>query len=521
MVDSDFSTLIRGTAKSSLILILGQIISNIIVTLTIIWIARTIGPTNYGEYTLAILPVSIAFIFQDLGMNTALMRFCAKYRYEGQIKELKKTVITGLLFSIFTSLIISSFIYVFSGPISTILLQRPELEHLVRATALSVLGYGGLLTTVSAIFVGYEMMGLRGLTQIVYSLIRGAAVIILVLVGYGTMGTVLSYTLALLASGLISVFLLFKYIKFNDNETNWLDLQTLKTLLTYGIPLSLGAIVGGILTQFYSTIMAMNVETTLIGNYSAAVNFGVIITFITIPVANSIFPLFSKFKREDPKLKTTYRLAVKYTSMLTLPLTLVIIALSAPLTRLIYGTDYPNAASYLSLYMVIFLFEGMGGAALSNLITSTGETGVSLRTSLLQTISGIAIALILVPKYQITGLLITMIIAPRIGWVYQTIWVQKHLGITVEWKSTITIYIVGAIAFGAIYLLIPHFSLHGWVAIVTGGVVYFTVYGVGLPLFKILKKGDIQEIYAISETLGPFSMMLKKILSIYALLIKD
>ena len=53
--------------------------------------------------------------------------------------------------------------------------------------------------------------------------------------------------------------------------------KTIKTMLKYGLPLSIGAILSGFLTQFYSFIMAIFVtDNALIGNYSVALNFVVL-----------------------------------------------------------------------------------------------------------------------------------------------------------------------------------------------------------------------------------------------------
>jgi O-antigen/teichoic acid export membrane protein len=47
----------------------GQVVATLISAVTIIWMACFLGSTAYGEYTIALFPVSIAMLFQDLGMN--------------------------------------------------------------------------------------------------------------------------------------------------------------------------------------------------------------------------------------------------------------------------------------------------------------------------------------------------------------------------------------------------------------------------------------------------------------------
>jgi O-antigen/teichoic acid export membrane protein len=71
-------------------------------------------------------------------------------------------------------------------------------------------------------------------------------------------------------------------------------IKTIKTMLKYGLPISIGAILTGFLTQFYSYIMAIFVtDNSLIGNYSVATNFVVLITFFATPVTTMLLPAFS------------------------------------------------------------------------------------------------------------------------------------------------------------------------------------------------------------------------------------
>jgi O-antigen/teichoic acid export membrane protein len=474
---------------------------------------RTLGSTAYGQYTIALLPVSIATLFQDLGINTALMRFCSLYRHEGRNKELKTVVVTGLLFSVAISIIISSFMYLFASPIASVFLKRPELTQMVQAAALAVLGGGGLLTTIQAILVGYEMMGLRSFTQILWSIIRTAFTVIFLLIGMGAFGAVLAFSVSQIVTGLLSTLLIFLIIKFERVKAS-IDWGMLKNLLKYGFPLSLGSLLGGILAQLYNTLMVIFVATDLIGNYGAATNFGILVSFLTVPISTTLFPLFSKFKKTDPQLKTIFRQSVKYTAMITIPVVLVLIALSVPVTRIIYGADYPYAAEYLILYILTYAWEGLGGFSLGSAISGIGESNVVFRTSVYTFITGTVLALILGPIYGMVGILATMIIAPRSGWIYQTIWAKKNLNMTVDWNSTFKIYLTAFTAFLATYGLIAITNFQLWTALITGGLVYFLIYIIGLPISGALKKSDLTQLQSLIEELGPIGKFGSYLLSL-------
>lgn len=70
-----FNETVRGSARGSLLLMMGQIVSTIVSALTIIVVARLLGPEKYGVVTVVMVPIGLALLVQDLGVNTALTRY--------------------------------------------------------------------------------------------------------------------------------------------------------------------------------------------------------------------------------------------------------------------------------------------------------------------------------------------------------------------------------------------------------------------------------------------------------------
>ncbi len=127
-------------------------------------------------------------------------------------------------------------------------------------------------------------MGLMSFTQIFWSLMRTLFSVALLLVGLGAFGAVLANTTSQFVAGLVGVLLLFIFIKFEKDSKGGLDWGMLRTFLSYGLPLSMSSLLGGVLNQIYNYVMVLYVATALIGNYGAAVNFGVLVSFLTVPI---------------------------------------------------------------------------------------------------------------------------------------------------------------------------------------------------------------------------------------------
>jgi O-antigen/teichoic acid export membrane protein len=491
----------------------GQIASTVILAVSSIFLARFLGADQYGVYTIVLIPVAIVFLIQDMGTSPAFIRFCAMYRHEERTGDLREVIKTGLIFVSLTSMALSVALYLSSGLIASVFLRRPELEYLVKTSSFAVFG-SGLYGAVQSIFVGNERMGLRSIIDVFWSLSKSVIMISLVLIGLGTGGAVLSNVLGYLMTGLLGVILILVYIRPGRDSQSQSSSRTLGLMLAYGLPAYAGSLLSGGLLQWYNSLMTLNVSTILIGNYSAASNFGVLVGFITMPIGTTLFPLFSRLRRDDPQLALIFRKAVKYTTLVTTPVMALLILVSGPLTRIIYGGNYTYVALYLSLYLLGYGFEGLGGTSLTNFIMGMGESKVILLMNAATLLLGAPLALILIPRFQIVGLIVTSLIAPRVGWLIGYAWVKKKFGITVGWLSSARVYLCSAVSFAVGYLALNLLHVTGWVALVAGSAIFFAFYLMALPLSRTLSRKDVDDLRVIAKTTGPLDPVIGVILSL-------
>jgi len=505
--------LAKKSASSSLILMIGQIISTVIMAVASIFLARKLGDEQYGVYAIILIPVSIMFLIQDLGTSPALTRFCAMYRHEDRQGDLREVVRTGLIFVSLISMALSLVLYFLSGTIASAFLHRSEIGGLLEASSFMVLG-SGLYGAIQSIFVGYERMGLRSVIDVFYSIIRSALVISLLLIGLGTWGALLSLIIAYTMTGFLGVLLIIVFIKPSRGPRSQNSLHTLRLMLAYGFPSYVGSFLTGGLSYWCNSLMTVYVSNVLIGNYSAALNFIVPISFVLVPIGTTLFPLFSKFNKNDPQLRMVFKKSVKYASLIVLPVMALLILISGPLIQVVFPRGYTDAAFYLSLYLLTYAFEGLGGTSLANIIMGVGETRIVLWSSAATLLLGAPLALILIPRFQIVGLVASLIIAPRLGWLIQYMWVRRVIGVSVDWVSSARIYICCVISFVSGYLVLSLLHLSGWIALISGSVVFLVFYLVALPLSRTLSKDDIINFRDMAKIMGPLSLFFDFILSL-------
>ncbi|MBC8274636.1 MAG: flippase [Chloroflexi bacterium] len=501
---------------------IGQVSSTLITAIAIIIVARFLGSTNYGQITIAMVPISIAGLFIDLGINGALIKYLAQYRSEGRILEANSFLKAGLTINILASSILTALIYLSSGYLAKQVFHQPEIQVLIQVSSINLIAQS-LFNTARSIFVGYERMNLVSLLVVVQSITKSFLSPVLVYLGYGALGAVTGHTAAILVAGVVGVVIVqLTYLKQGmGRESSIKFVEASKTLLSYGAPLFLSIIIGGSIMHIYNFLMALNVTPSEVGNYQAATNFPVLISFFTIPIVTVLFPLFSKIPQSDKgQLAAVYRNAVKYSALITVPITSVLILLSDPIVQIIYGSTYDQTSNYLKLVCVPFLLIGIGHQINGSLLNSQGNTRPPFISSVLVFLVGLPLSLYLIPRMGVTGLLITMITATITGLLYLLFWINRNYGFSLDWGASAKIYLSSAIAFTPLYYILPSLELQEWPQLFLGGAAYAIIYLAMILLLKTLTIVDLQNLRRMFSTMGPLTPLFNFLLSVFEKCVK-
>jgi len=498
----------KSSAKGGFKLFIGVSISSIVTAVSLILVLRLLGnPDDYGIITKALIFPAMLGLFKDWGTNSAMIKYLAQYRSENKLHCVKNVMVTGLLFELITGVLLTLLCFLLADFLATNVFQLPETKVLIEVASLTILADSFLKISQST-FIGLERMEFHSLTLILNSGIRCFLAPLLVFLGYGIMGAIQGLIVAQVTTGIIGIIIF--YIAFlrdysKKDALSKMDIkETLKTLLRYGLPLSVSAVIGGFLPQFYNTLLK---DTAALGNYQTAVNFTVIITFFTIPIATVLFPAFSKLKAEEEKktLRVVFQSSVKYGALLTLPVSLMIMVLSESLVFAVVGTEYTEAPFFLTLYSIIYLYAGLGSLSLGNFLNGQGKTQITMKLALLTLGLGSLLGWILIPQFGVVGLIATNLIAGFPSLFMCLWWIRKHFGATIDWESSAKIFLASGIAAVVTYLLLSQLNYNYWIELITGGVSFLGVYLVIAPLIRAVNKKDVRRLRKMLSGLGPLS----------------
>ena len=356
-----------------------------------VWLARYLGPEQFGQFSYAIAFVSLFAGIATLGLNSIVVRDIVRVPDEAPI-----TLGTAFLLQLISSLIAITLI------ISTINWLRPETT--LTKSMVVILGFSLLFKASEVIKYWFESQVQSKYTvwaeNIVYMLV------ILVKIGMILLQAPLIafLWLALLEAILIAIALFAVYTKQKGNLRLWtVRIKRAKSLIKDSWPLVLSGIAIMIYMRMDQVMLGEMVGNEAVGFYSAALRISEVWYMIPIVIVASVFPAITKTKEKSESeyiliLQKLYDLMVIFSFSIALP-----ISIASPwIIRFLFGENYLEASTILSVHVwtLIFVFLGVASGKwylLENLQIHAFYRAIS------GGIANVILNLMLIPKFGGVG----------------------------------------------------------------------------------------------------------------------
>jgi O-antigen/teichoic acid export membrane protein len=490
---NELDKVVEDSARGGFFLMSGSILSTVIMAIAAILVGRLLGPALYGEYALALVIPTLLSIFGDFGINTGTVKFAASLRSRGENEQIRKIILTGLLFQALVGLGISGVSFAFAD-FFAVLINRPGLSFYIQIMSISIL-FQTIYAAVMSIFVGLDKTEYNALTGGIQAAAKTVSSIALVLLGFSVAGAALGYVTGYAVACIIGVgIVFFKILRPLKKGDKGDFIQTLKMLVNYGTPLYITVLLIGFMPLYQQVILAFFASNFEVGNFRAAANFLTLISTIPSSITSALLPAFSKldFLRAEG-LTVFFKRANKYTCLLIVPIATLVIILSEEVVRVVYGSAYQSASLFLLIGCLSYFLAGLGYLTLSSLFNGLGETRTTLKITAVNCFIILVLAPILVSAYGVPGVMLTSLLSNAIAITYGAIIARTRFKIEFDVYPTIKIYLVSAASAIPSLLLLRFTSLSDLVALVAGGVLYLLVYITLVPLAKIIGYYELQK----------------------------
>jgi O-antigen/teichoic acid export membrane protein len=509
----DLGRIAEHSARGGFMLISGTAISTVILAISAILIGRFLGSELYGQYTLAISIPQLLYLFADLGINQGVTKFMAEFNTKHETDRMFRVLKNALLLKALFGVLLFVINYALAEILGQIFLQRPDLAFYIRIASLSIL-FQVIFTTASAAFVGLDRTEYSALTTNIQALAKTIIQIALVLLGLGVAGAVIGHAVSYVAAAVASVIIIL--LMFRDKsgaKSSSNGSKDFRNLVRYGAPLYVSILLTGFIPLFQNFVLASYVTDAEVGNYKAALNFATLVTVLSIPITTALLPAFSKIDvAATHKLRLFFRHANKYTAILIMPVTVLLITYSTQIVSVIYGPSYGSAPLFLATYCLLYFLVGMGYLTLQSLFNGVGQTKITFIVNAITFVIILALSPVMTSIYGVQGLIIAFLIASLAGTSYAFVKARQKYQIELDAFSLLRIYFVSVISAIPSILLLFYAPLSHSVTLAVGGVLYLFIYVTLTPMIGIITSIELQSVSRILRRIPVLGTIAKPIL---------
>ncbi|PCJ20643.1 MAG: O-unit flippase [Candidatus Cloacimonadota bacterium] len=355
-----------------------------------VWVARYLGPENFGLLSYSQSFVGLFALLATMGLDGIVIRELVK-------APDKKELLLGTSFIL---KIVGSFLMLSVLYIATTSLNHSEEIKLI----ILIIGCSSIFQSFHVIDFYFKSRVLS--KYVVYASILSGIISNLIKV-YLILNksSILYFALNLLFDSVTMCIGLLHYFRLNGSSCfNWkFDYSLAISLFKDSYPRMLSGVVIAVYMKIDQVMLQEMIGSEAVGHYAAAVRLSLIWNFIPIAVCSSFFPALVKLKQECQKLYYS-RLQKLYDLQFSMAFTigLPIMFFSEDITSFLYGGMYDSSGQILKVHILCSFFVFMG-VVRGNWIINENLQKYDMFIHIIGAISNILFNYFFIKKYGVLG----------------------------------------------------------------------------------------------------------------------
>lgn len=394
-----------------------------------IYLARVLGASNLGIYTLGMTLVGFLGIFNLLGLHRSALRYIAVYSATGQLARLRGFLGRSLLILMVCNVVMGAAMLLFGSWFGKHFYHTDQLKPYLGLLALIML-LGALTAFLGQVLGGYKAVGQRTVvTNFICTPVTVLITVVLVAAGLGLRG----YILAQVGSAAVVLILLgvlaWRHTPMGARDSSLGFPPLERDVVSFsGAVLGLG-VLEFIMAQTDRVMLGFYLDARRVGIYAVA---GAVVTFVPI-VLRSVSQIFGPIiadlhaRQQQVLLGRLYQTITKWTVGLTLPLAAATVILAYPLMG-IFGADFQSGWPVVVIGTVGQLVSCAVGTAGTMLLMSGNQRSL-IRIQIVTSAIMIGVNLALIPSLGIVGAAIAAAATTAMTNLWYLVEIRKHLGL--------------------------------------------------------------------------------------------
>lgn len=421
--------------KSTIILIIGGMITKILGMIIKIALTRAIGTEGISLYMLVLPTFNLFISLCNLGVPTAITKLVSENK-----KSSKKIILPTTFLILIYNIILIIILIIISPILSNNLLHNSNTYYPLVSIGIT-LPFIAISSIIKGYFYGKEKVFPCSFSNIIEQLVRLFLTLFVVsyMVKYGLVTAVTSVVLINVLSELSSIIILMLFLpkeKIVLNDFNR-DNHLLKEILGISIPTTMARMIGSI-TYFFEPIILTNILKYV--GYSSdyiTLEYGIINgyvypllllpSFFTMAISSAILPVVSNSysNRNYDYTKLKIKQAIFFSLLIGIPVTLIFMFIPDIPLKLIYNTSQGlNYIPYIAPFFLLHYIQAPLTSSLSGMGYSKEAMKGTLYGGIIKILSLIIFSLC---KIGLWSLVISSILNILTVTIHHIYYVNKYL----------------------------------------------------------------------------------------------
>jgi O-antigen/teichoic acid export membrane protein len=483
------------SAKTASFVAVAQVLGIVISGITLIVVARILGSTTYGIYTLATGTASLFGVFGSLGISFYLNKYVPELIAKKKKRELQETIGTSLFIVMLINMLLFLFGIFFSGMIASYVFHNADYTHLVMLSIFSIMFTSMMSIEYLALLsfndgIGSTICYTTGTVSI------SVLSILLVYRGHGALGALIGLIVGSAIGALVGFLFLRRHTKISLGIKGFG--ARVKRMLFFSTPLAVRDALTMLMNGFAVMLLGIFSVPSIVGAFGVADAIGSMITTAIVFTGSSVVQMFSTAsaqKKTAGSVGKLYNYSIYFGILISAPIAAFFIALPHAIVNSVFPT-YTNTEIYIPI-LTVSIMLGLIGIYAFFLVVSRGKTMKILKYHLIAVLAQFISLLVLVPLTKAYGTIIGLyFVGSVVNTALYTRYVKRTMHIKLKLDKVYRILIASAILF-IVLLMVNLVPFRETIQLIIGAAIVLFLYPVLLIATKAVTKAEWEIIYRV------------------------
>ncbi len=374
-----------------------KVLQSIIGLMLVIWIARYLGPNEFGLLNYAQSFAALFIIMSKLGLDTIVIRDLVKYKDQENL-----LLGTAFVLKIGGAILSLGLLLLLLFVITTTVYEKSLI----------------FIIAFSAIFQAFGVIDFFFQSKVLSKFIVLSDVLTLILSSLLKVLLILSNSpleyfaaVAVFDGALMALTYSYVYVQNHGNIRKWrFNRRIAINYIQDSWPLIFSSLLVIIYIRIDQIMIKHMLNDNAVGQYAAATKLSEAWYFLPIMITATVFPSIIEAKKQDEKIYLN-RIQILYNTMvwMSIGISLLVLIFGQSLIEILYGNTYVDAGNVLKIHIVSTIFGNIGLVS-NRFYTTENMQRLVLYKSILGVSINITLNFLLIPKFGVIGAAIAILI---------------------------------------------------------------------------------------------------------------